>query len=129
MKIKIYTIIVTMLLIGLSIYVYTNRHDQIKTELYFGLSNNKGVISPQQWEAFRKDRIENLLNGFTEIKGNGYWKSNNGKALSENSVIIIYIHDDIESETQKIDSLISLYKKEFNQESVLKTDQEVNVQF
>ncbi len=102
---------------------------QIKTELYFGMSNSAGEIPESQWIAFKREVVENIFNGFTEVKGEGYWISDSGTKYYEKSVILLYIHENNETENQKIDSLISLFKKRFDQESVLQTDQELDVYF
>jgi len=102
---------------------------QIKTELYFGLSNSKDPILDTAWIKFKEQKIEAILNGYTEINGNGFWKDSDGKSIYERSVIIVYVHEQSNLEDRKIDSLISLYKKEFHQESVLKTEHEIKTYF
>ncbi|MEL6561096.1 MAG: DUF3574 domain-containing protein [Bacteroidota bacterium] len=102
---------------------------QIKTELYFGLSNSAGPIPEADWQTFKTDVIENILSGFTELRGDGYWQSSSGQKYREKSAILIYIHENSGSENQKIDSLITLFKTKFDQESVLQIDQEVDINF
>ena len=102
---------------------------QVKTELYFGLSNSAGPIPEADWQTFKTDVIENTLSGFTELRGDAFWQNESGQKYREKSAILIYIHEPSDLETQKIDSLISLFKIKFDQESVLQIDQEVGIYF
>jgi hypothetical protein len=112
-----------------SCYRASPHNTLVKTELYFGLSNKNGLIADSTWTRFRKQKIEAVLNGYTEIKGYGFWRDLYSNSIYEPSVIVIYIHEQSDSESIKIDSLINLYKKEFDQESVLKVDCEVTTHF
>jgi hypothetical protein len=102
---------------------------EMKTELYFGLSNEQGTISDSVWVEFKKNNIDEILGGYTMINARGYWTSYSGKKVSEDSRVLILIHNDSEVTNRKIDSIINLYKSEFNQESVMKTQQKIKVEF
>ena len=126
---KGFSIIFTLLILLNSCQNKPEDKKQIKTELYFGMSNAAGPISSSEWLQFRKEVVENMLSGFTELKGEGYWKSESGTRYYENSVILLYIHEQSMEEEAKIDSLINLFKERFDQESVLQTDQEIDYFF
>jgi len=102
---------------------------QIKTQLYFGMSNAIGEVPEADWQDFREQVMENIFVGFTETSGSGYWVSQTGKKYYEKSIIITYTHQESQAEDQKIDSLIALFKSRFDQESVLQTDEELSVLF
>ncbi|WP_299714203.1 DUF3574 domain-containing protein [uncultured Tenacibaculum sp.] len=101
----------------------------IKTELYFGLSNKEGIISENSWQVFKRNHIDKIFNGYTIIDANGYWTDNNGSKITEPSKLLIYIHKKSDAENTKIDSIINLYKVKFNQESVLKVENKVKINF
>lgn len=124
-----YRIILSFLLLVLLSCGGVKKITQTKTELYFGLSNNEGPISDSTWLDFKKNHIDNILNAYTLIDANGYWTSNEGVTINEASKILVYIHKKSEVENKKIDSIINLYKRIYNQESVLKIEQKVKVKF
>ena len=106
-----------------------HKPDTIKTELYFGLSNVNGPIAEEDWNKFQTETLDKTLDGYTLIKGSGYWEGNNSQTYSEGTIILIYIHEDSPAEDKKINTLIEKYKKRFNQESVLQTDQIIEAVF
>ncbi|RNC80014.1 MAG: DUF3574 domain-containing protein [Balneola sp.] len=102
----------------------------VKTEIYFGLSTSTGEPIPlEDWEVFKEKNVEEILSGYTEILGNGFWSDDEGVKHHEKSVTLIYLHENTTSENLKIDSLISLYKTEFEQHSVLKVQYPVEMEF
>ncbi len=102
---------------------------QIKSELYFGLSNEEGAISDRDWEAFKAKQIDQRLGGYTLVDSKGYWTNEAGQTLHEDSKILIYIHPKSDAIESKLDSIIEFYKLEFKQEAVLKTQQKVKAKF
>jgi hypothetical protein len=78
---------------------------------------------------FQTETLDETLDGYTLIKGNGYWEGSNSKTYSEGAIILIYIHEDSPTEDEKIKTLIEKYKKSFSQESVLQTDQRIEAVF
>ncbi|WP_053991271.1 DUF3574 domain-containing protein [Mangrovimonas sp. TPBH4] len=122
-----YKIITTFLLLTLLSCNNEIKHTSTKTELYFGLSNSEGAISDSSWTEFKKTHIDKILNGYTIIDGQGFWTDNSGNKTYEASKMLIYIHDNSVFESQKIDSIIVLYKNKFNQESVLKVHHNIRI--
>lgn len=106
----------------------SEKNDRTKTEIYFGLSNKYGSVSDSAWNRFRKS-IDTTFRGYSEVRASGYWTDSTGKSVNEQTSIIIYIHEPTISESIKIDSLIRRYKRLFDQESVLKTEQKVKAYF
>ncbi len=100
----------------------------VKTEIYFGLSNKNGSIADSAWLGFKKN-IDTTFSGYTAIDANGCWTDSTAKSVSERSVIIVYIHKPSAAENHKIQSLINLYKKDFEQQSVLRIEYEIKAYF
>jgi hypothetical protein len=118
-----------ILLILLCIISVSCKGDKIKTELYFGLSNADGPIAEEEWNSFKTGTLDKTLEGYTLIKGNGYWKGENLQTYTEETIILVYLHDDSPDEEQKINSVIEKYKKQFRQESVLQIDEAMEYSF
>ncbi|WP_145544282.1 DUF3574 domain-containing protein [Yersinia frederiksenii] len=100
-----------------------------QTTLYFGLNRPHGpVISPTEWQSFvDNDVTSRFKDGLTVIEAKGQWLGNDGKVAKENSRTLVLIHkDDKES---AIEDLRSRYKQQFAQESVMRVDAVVCVDF
>lgn len=120
-----------VILLGLIVTIFAScaSNNMIQTELYFGLTNNSGEISNERWNDFKEKSLEVVFVGYSELDCNGYWKNSIGEKYNENSKLIIYIHEKSTKEQNKIDSIINVYKMEFNQESVLEINKAVQVNF
>ncbi|CAG8999426.1 MAG: hypothetical protein CENE_01400 [Candidatus Celerinatantimonas neptuna] len=103
-----------------------------QTTLYFGLSRSNGPnITQAQWQHFvDQDVTPRFRDGLTVFKGKGQWLGHNGKVAKEGSraLMVIYPLHDQNSEA-KIESLRSIYKKQFDQESVMRVDTQKCVSF
>lgn len=102
---------------------------QVKTELYFGRDNDEGGVTDEQWTAFRNQTLAPVMTGFTEVDAKGYWIGEGNKVYNESSKVIIYVHEATPAEESKLDSLIQVYKTQFDQEAVLQIDQKVRFTF
>ncbi|WP_298516159.1 DUF3574 domain-containing protein [uncultured Kordia sp.] len=103
--------------------------NHIKTELYFGLSKKNGVVTEQEWNAFKLDYISKRFAGYTEIQSKGFWTNPKGETVSENSRLIIYLNKGTQQDSLDIVYVIDNYKQLFNQESVLKIETPVKAIF
>lgn len=103
---------------------------QIKTELFFGRSIPEGgVVTDSMWESFRENVLKDYFSGYTEVDAEGYWTNGAGASESEQSKVVIYLHNDTRDEYAKIDSVILIYKSEYEQESVLQIHTDVEAEF
>ncbi|HMQ69305.1 MAG TPA: DUF3574 domain-containing protein [Ignavibacteria bacterium] len=105
----------------------------IKTELFFGLNKPDGsVISEQEWESFADTVISKTFSkGATILKSDGRWLSGD-TLIKEDSRVVIYfsrIFEMTEEFSDKIDLLREKYKKYYDQEAVLRTDDFINASF
>jgi hypothetical protein len=103
----------------------------VETQLYFGLSRSNGAVSPRQWQDFVAHEIApRFREGFTVMDGRGFWLSEAAKrTISENSKVLIRVHDGSAKENEAIDTIIESYKHAFAQESVLRVDRGVCAAF
>ncbi|MGU3522329.1 DUF3574 domain-containing protein [Enterobacteriaceae bacterium C23F] len=102
-----------------------------QTTLYFGMSRPAGKdITAQEWQQFvDRDVTPRFKDGLTVFDARGQWLGNDGTVAREQSKALMLIHGkDAQSETN-IEALRGVYKSRFAQESVMRVDQPVCVQF
>lgn len=102
-----------------------------QTTLYFGMSRPAGKdITAQEWQQFvDRDVTPRFKDGLTVFDARGQWLGNDGTVAREQSKALMLIHGkDAQSETN-IEALRGIYKSRFAQESVMRVDQPVCVQF
>ncbi|HEY2454097.1 MAG TPA: DUF3574 domain-containing protein [Scandinavium sp.] len=102
-----------------------------QTTLYFGLSRPAGKdITPQEWQQFvDNDVTPRFRDGLTVFDARGQWLGNDGKVAREQSKALMLIHGKDAQSESNIDALRGVYKSRFAQESVMRVDQPVCVQF
>ena len=102
-----------------------------QTTLYFGLSRPAGKdITGQEWQQFvDQDVTPRFRDGLTVFDARGQWLGNNGKVAREPSKALMLIHGKDAQSEKNIEALRGIYKSRFAQESVMRVDQPVCVQF
>lgn len=106
----------------------TNR--MIETDLYFGLSKPNGEsVTEKEWIDFKQNHLSAVFKeGSTVINATGNWRdTQTGKLISEQTYVAIYFHKKSKEISKQIDSLRSLYRKMFEQRSVLRVDKKVSL--
>ncbi|PWW05866.1 DUF3574 domain-containing protein [Mangrovibacter plantisponsor] len=103
----------------------------VQTTLYFGLSRSGGPdITSAEWQHFvDQDVTPRFRDGLTVFDARGQWLGNDGKLAKENSKALMLIHGNDPAENQKIETLRSVYKTRFAQDSVMRVDDTVCVGF
>jgi hypothetical protein len=102
--------------------------------LFFGESiKGGGSISESDWQSFLTDVITPRFPlGLTVIDANGQWQGPGGAIAHEASkvVMIVYANDDSAAyRSANIETIDSLYKSRFSQESVLRLRSIVQASF
>ena len=103
----------------------------VRTELFFGTDKPGPDVTEYQFSRFVNETVTpRFPDGLTVLSGNGQWKSD-GKIVRERSklVIILYPADGAADSGKKIEEIRSAYEKQFQQESVLRTDSTEQVSF
>ncbi len=100
-----------------------------QTTLYFGLNRPHGpIISSTEWQSFvDNDVTSRFKDGLTVIDAKGQWLGNDGTVAKENSKALVLIHK-ADKETT-IEAVRTRYKQQFAQESVMRVDATVCVDF
>jgi hypothetical protein len=103
-----------------------------KTELYFGLSKpDGGTVTNEEFNAFSDSVIaKTFYEGFTVISSKGSWYDYEKKqTISEESKIVVYFCKMNDEKSAEIDTVRAKYKRYFNQQAVLRSDQKAEVDF
>ncbi len=102
-----------------------------QTTLYFGLNRPAGgVVSGQEWQQFVDQEVTpRFRDGLTVFDARGQWLGNDGKVAREPSKALMLIHGNDAQSESNLEALRGVYKSRFAQESVMRVDQPVCVQF
>lgn len=97
-----------------------------KTELYFGLSKPDGSnVTEEEWKVFLNNIVTPLwTEGLTVLSAQGQFLDATGKINKENSKVLILVYYFTEAQSQKVEQIREKYKYYFQQESVLRLDQQ-----
>lgn len=102
-----------------------------QTTLYFGLNRPSGpVITGEEWQRFvDNDVTPRFRDGLTVFDARGQWLGNDSKVAREPSKALMLIHSNDSASEKGIEALRGIYKSRFAQESVMRVDERVCVQF
>jgi hypothetical protein len=107
----------------------------LRTELYFGTDKpGGGKVTAEDWDKFLETEVTpRFPEGFTVLEGYGQFKDSEGRIVREASLILVLFFPKKERRVVnlKVEELREKYKKQFNQESVLRVDylKSINVKF
>jgi uncharacterized protein DUF3574 len=99
--------------------------DFARTELYFGTAKPDGVVTDPEFFAFLDAEITpRFPDGLTLLQGDGQFRDEDGKIIKEHSFVLILLYDveTFRDASRKINAIRRLYKRQFQQESVLRVD-------
>jgi hypothetical protein len=93
----------------------------IHDSLYFGTAKPDGVVTAEEWAAFLEGTVTpRFPRGLTLSRASGQWRGPDGEIVREDAHVLQIVHfNDAESETA-VRELITTYKRQFQQESVLR---------
>jgi hypothetical protein len=101
-----------------------------RTELYFGLSNSNGVVSQEEFQHFINTEVTpRFPNGLTVINAKGQFKNSNGIIIKEDSNLLILFYIFNAERNACVEQIRDAYKKTFQQESVMRVDEQSCVSF
>nr|WP_285482850.1 DUF3574 domain-containing protein [Amycolatopsis sp. NBRC 101858] len=103
-----------------------------RTELFFGTGKPDGTeVTDKEFAAFSDREITPAFpDGFTRLDGSGQWRGGSGVIVREHThvVVLLYPFADRDAE-REIEGLRADYEKQFQQESVLRSDSVEKVSF
>jgi Protein of unknown function (DUF3574) len=103
-----------------------------RTELYFGRAKSDGsMVSDDEFRAFLDDMITpRFPKGLTVLSGAGQYRGSSGVITREGAMFVILLYPAGEKDSSAhIDKIRDSYRKTFEQESVLRVDDESCVYF
>lgn len=103
-----------------------------RTELYLGLTRADGsAISDPQFQLFIDTEITPRFSaGFTLIAASGQFKNDRGTIVREPSRVLVLLYPaNTSSASARIEAIREAYKLQFQQQSVLRVDDESCVSF
>jgi hypothetical protein len=103
----------------------------IKEELYFGMGEAEGKnVTETQWQLFLQQEITTRFpQGLTVVNAYGQYFNSHKQLIRENTKLVILIHQNNSHENQLIEEIIAIYKKKFQQESVLRVTSIIQISF
>ncbi len=128
---KLNILFISLLLLSLSSCTVFKGEKMTKTELYFGLSKPDGsMVSAHEWQSFADTVIaKTFTEGSTIIDGQGQWLGHNGRLVSEPSKILIILSKLTPERSTQIETIREKYKKYYQQEAVMRVDEQLKVAF
>jgi Protein of unknown function (DUF3574) len=98
----------------------------LQQDLYFGRNiGATGRVTEQQFRQFLKDVVApRFSTGITVYDAKGQFLNNDGDLIREPSKVISLVYADKASNQQAINDIITAYKRQFQQESVLQVENE-----
>ncbi|KDN18209.1 hypothetical protein DV20_32025 [Amycolatopsis rifamycinica] len=103
-----------------------------RTELFFGTGKPDGTeVTDQEFAEFSDREISPAFpGGFTRLDGSGQWRGGSGAIVREHTHVIVLLHPFGDRDAEReIEELRADYKKQFQQESVLRSDSVEQVSF
>ena len=96
----------------------------VRTELFFGLSRPGGRITQRQFDRFVDDVVTpRFPDGLTIIAGDGQFRLADGEIIEERSKLLVLLHPGEEVDSKEIEEIRGEYIDQFEQQSVLRTDE------
>ncbi|MBY6210129.1 DUF3574 domain-containing protein [Microbulbifer agarilyticus] len=103
---------------------------EIHDQLFFGTETFSGEVSDAEWRDFLANVVSpRFPNGFTVLSGRGQWRGSSGEIVRERSKVLLLVHRETAESDTAIGELVEIYKRRFQQESVLRVRSPVCVSF
>ena len=98
-----------------------NTQALVRSELYFGrLRPDDTVVTDAEWRAFVADEITpRFPDGFTVFDALGQYRGRDGRIVSEPTKVLLIVHGPEPRLRDSIQALRDVYRRQFQQESVL----------
>ena len=103
----------------------------LRTELIFGLSRSNGPeITEAEFQSFVDDQVTpRFPEGLTLLSGTGQFRGENGTVIQEKSKVLVLLYPFNRKSSKRVEEIRTEYKGMFQQESVLRIDEQMCVSF
>jgi hypothetical protein len=100
----------------------------ISDTFFFGLSTSRGPVSQIEWDTFLRDVVTpRFPDGLTYWEANGQWRGSRNEIVRERTMVLQIIHPDNFQNESAVQEMIGRYKAQFEQDSVLRLRDAVQV--
>ena len=101
-----------------------------RTELFFGLSKPGGVVTEEEFQAFVDGKITpRFPDGLTLLSGKGQFRDSTGFIIQEGTKLLILLYPFNKARSADVEQIRTDYKDAFQQQSVLRVDEQSCVSF
>ncbi len=101
-----------------------------RTELYFGLSKPNGVVTEEEFQSFINNEVTpRFPNGLTLLSGKGQFRDSAGTLVIEGTKLLILLYTFNNESSIAVEQIREAYKNTFQQESVMRVDEQSCVSF
>lgn len=102
----------------------------ISDTLFFGLSTARGPVSEAEWNDFLRNIVTpRFPDGFTYWEASGQWRGADNRLVQERSMVLQIVHPDNFQSESAIQEIIHRYQAQFEQDSVMRLRDAVQVWF
>ena len=99
----------------------TGEQPVVLDSLYFGAAKSGGVVTAEDWMGFLNDIVvPNFPEGLTSWSAAGRWRNSAGLVEHETSYVLQLAHHGSEERDLAVQRIIHRYKRDFQQESVMR---------
>ncbi len=104
---------------------------RVRTELFFGLDRFEDPpVTEAEWQEFVDTEVTpRFEEGLTVLSSYGQYLTESGELITEDSKILILLHDGSPAASADIEAIRQAYLARFDQESVLRVDADACVGF
>jgi hypothetical protein len=108
-----------------------NAENFSRTELFFGLSKPDGsVVTEEEFQVFIDTKVTPLFpDGLTLLTGTGQFQNSSETVVKEGSKVLILLYPFHSDSNRKIQQIRQAYMSTFQQQSVLRVDEQSCVSF
>lgn len=101
-----------------------------RTELFFGLSTPGGVVTEEEFQAFVDSKITpRFPDGLTLLSGKGQFRDATNVIIQEGTKLLILLYPFSKARNTDVEQIRVDYKDAFQQQSVLRVDEQSCVSF
>jgi hypothetical protein len=105
-------------------------HTAVVDSLYFGTAMPGGQVTESDWQQFVANVITpRFPKGVTSWAAAGQWQNRDGSLSREKSYVVLLVHPNMPQCDHAISEIVSIYKKRFRQEAVLRMRSRAQVSF
>jgi hypothetical protein len=103
---------------------------RIYARLFFGLEGPRGSVGEAEWDTFLRDVVvPRFPGGLTVIHAKGHWQAAGERPQREASRVLEIVYDERPHADRRVEEIASIYKTDFQQDSVMVIRMPANVCF